>query len=328
MRKSKAPRIVSIIIALCALAGIGTEVLPEWLSGDLLQNSQQSNIEENEAESSITGIAEADQDEKKLAASLGMIDFDLDTIPEYSGEAYVAINGNEPDFAEKDLSTKSYEFYSELDHLGRCGVTVACLGQDLMPTEDRESISHVKPSGWVQGQYDFVDGNSLYNRCHLIGFQLAGENANEKNLITGTRYMNTIGMLPFENMVADYIKETGNHVMYRVTPIYDGGNLVASGVQMEGYSVEDEGEGIYFNVYAYNVQPGVEIDYATGENQAAVTEETGEVQDFVLNTSSKKFHLPDCSGLNQTKEKNKQEYEGTREILLAQGYEPCKSCNP
>lgn len=328
MRKSKAPRIVSIIIALCALAGIGTEVLPEWLSGDLLQNSQQSNIEENEAESSITGIAEADQDEKKLAASLGMIDFDLDTIPEYSGEAYVAINGNEPDFAEKDLSTKSYEYYSELDHLGRCGVTVACLGQDLMPTEDRESISHVKPSGWVQGQYDFVDGNSLYNRCHLIGFQLAGENANEKNLITGTRYLNTIGMLPFENMVADYIKETDNHVMYRVTPIYDGGNLVASGVQMEGYSVEDEGEGIYFNVYAYNVQPGVEIDYATGENQAAVTEETGEIQDFILNTSSKKFHLPDCNGLNQTKDKNKQEYEGTREMLLAQGYEPCKSCNP
>lgn len=328
MRKSKAPRIVSIIIALCALAGIGTEVLPEWLSGDLLQNSQQSNIEENEAESSITGIAEADQDEKKLAASLGMIDFDLDTIPEYSGEAYVAINGNEPDFAEKDLSTKSYEFYSELDHLGRCGVTVACLGEELMPTEDRESISHVKPSGWVQGQYDFVDGNSLYNRCHMIGFQLAGENANEKNLITGTRYMNTIGMLPFENMVADYIKETGNHVMYRVTPIYDGDNLVASGVQMEGYSVEDEGEGIYFNVYAYNVQPGVEIDYATGENQAAVTEETGEIQDFILNTSSKKFHLPDCSGLNQTKDKNKQEYEGTRAMLLAQGYEPCKSCNP
>ena len=329
MRKSKAPRIVSIIIALCALAGIGTGVLPEWLGDDVTQDlQQQSGIDEEETESSINGIAEADQDEKKLAASLGMIDFDLDTIPEYSGEAYVAINGNEPDFTEDDLTTKAYEFYSELDHLGRCGVTVACLGKELMPTEDRESISHVKPSGWVQGQYDFVDGNSLYNRCHLIGFQLVGENANEKNLITGTRYMNTIGMLPFENMVADYIKETDNHVMYRVTPIYDGDNLVASGVQMEGYSVEDEGDGIYFNVYAYNVQPGVEIDYATGENQAAVTEETGEVQDFILNTSSKKFHLPDCSGLNQTKEKNKQEYEGTREMLLAQGYEPCKSCNP
>ena len=318
------PKIVSVIIALCALAGIGTGVLPEWLSADL----QQSTIEEKETESSRTGIAEADQDEKKLAASMGLIEFDLSTIPEYSGEAYVAINGNEPDFEEKDLTTESYEFYSELDHLGRCGVTVACLGQDLMPTEDRESISHVKPSGWVQGQYDFVDGKSLYNRCHLIGFQLAGENANEKNLITGTRYMNTIGMLPFENMVADYIKETDNHVMYRVTPIYDGDNLVASGVQMEGYSVEDEGDGIYFNVYVYNVQPGVEIDYATGENQAAAMEETGEVQDFVLNISSKKFHLPDCSGLSQTKKENQQEYQGSREILLTQGYEACKSCNP
>ena len=327
MRKTKMPKIVSVIIALCALAGIGTGVLPEWLSVDLPKDVQQSNIEEKETESS-TGIVEADQDEKKLAASMGLIEFDLSTIPEYSGEAYVAINGNEPDFEEKDLTTESYEFYSELDHLGRCGVTVACLGQELMPTEDRESISHVKPSGWVQGQYDFVDGKSLYNRCHLIGFQLAGENANEKNLITGTRYMNTIGMLPFENMVADYIKETDNHVMYRVTPIYDGDNLVASGVQMEGYSVEDEGDGIYFNVYVYNVQPGVEIDYATGENQAAAMEETGEVQDFVLNISSKKFHLPDCSGLSQTKKENQQEYQGSREILLTQGYEACKSCNP
>ena len=327
MRKTKMPKIVSVIIALCALAGIGTGVLPEWLSADLPKDVQQSNIEEKETESS-TGIAEADQDEKKLAASMGLIEFDLSTIPEYSGEAYVAINGNEPNFEEKDLTTESYEFYSELDHLGRCGVTVACLGQDLMPTEERESISHVKPSGWVQGQYDFVDGKSLYNRCHLIGFQLAGENANEKNLITGTRYMNTIGMLPFENMVADYIKETDNHVMYRVTPIYDDDNLVASGVQMEGYSVEDEGDGIYFNVYVYNVQPGVEIDYATGENQAATIEETGEVQDFVLNTSSKKFHLPDCSGLSQTKKENQQEYQGSREILLTQGYEACKSCNP
>lgn len=328
MRKTKMPKIVSVIIALCALAGIGTGVLPEWLSADLLRDLQQSTIEEKETESSRTGIAEADQDEKKLAASMGLIEFDLSTIPEYSGEAYVAVNGNEPNFEEKDLTTESYEFYSELDHLGRCGMTVACLGQELMPTEDRESISHVKPSGWVQGQYDFVDGKSLYNRCHLIGFQLAGENANEKNLITGTRYMNTIGMLPFENMVADYIKETGNHVMYRVTPIYDGDNLVASGVQMEGYSVEDEGDGIYFNVYAYNAQPGVEIDYATGENQAAAIEETGEIQDFVLNTGSKKFHVPDCSGLSQTKKENQQEYQGSREMLLAQGYEACKSCNP
>ena len=263
MRKTKMPKIVSVIIALCALAGIGTGVLPEWLGddkGDLGSTLQQIGqlLEESD---------ESERTQGKLDGDMVIGYMDLDQISEFSGEPYVAINNNVPNFTEEDLTTESYEFYSELDHLDRCGVTVACLGQDLMPTEDRESISHVKPSGWIQGQYDFVDGKSLYNRCHLIGFQLAGENANEKNLITGTRYMNTIGMLPFENMVADYIKETGNHVMYRVTPIYDGDNLVASGVQMEGYSVEDEGDGIYFNVYVYNVQPGVEIDYATGENQ-------------------------------------------------------------
>ena len=252
----------------------------------------------------------------------------VDEIPAYSGEAFVILENNVPAFQEKDYVTESYEFYDDLDAMNRCTYTMACIGPDLMPTEDRGNIGMVRPTGWVTAKYDFVDGKYLYNRCHLIGFQLTGENANERNLITGTRYMNVEGMLPFENMVADYIKETGNHVLYRVVPIFEGDNLLASGVTIEGYSVEDEGDGIFFNVYAYNVQPGVEIDYATGENQAVVTEETGEVQDFVLNTSSKKFHLPDCSGLNQTKEKNKQEYEGTREILLAQGYEPCKSCNP
>ena len=329
MRKTKMPKIISIIVALCALAGIGTGVLPEWLDqgdpelgktlqeiGQLLEEEKTTDDEEEQKETYIPSVS----------TEYGVVD--LKEIPAYSGNPYVAINNNEPTFTEEELTTEAYEFYSELDQLGRCGMTVACLGQELMPTEDRESISHVKPSGWVQGQYDFVDGKSLYNRCHLIGFQLAGENANEKNLITGTRYMNTIGMLPFENMVADYIKETGNHVMYRVTPIYDGDNLVASGVQMEGYSVEDEGDGIYFNVYAYNAQPGVEIDYATGENQAAAIEETGEIQDFVLNTGSKKFHVPDCSGLSQTKKENQQEYQGSREMLLAQGYEACKSCNP
>ena len=329
MRKTKMPKIISIIVALCALAGIGTGVLPEWLDqgdpelgktlqeiGQLLEEEKTTDDEEEQKETYIPSVS----------TEYSVVD--LKEIPAYSGNPYVAINNNEPTFTEEELTTEAYEFYSELDQLGRCGMTVACLGQELMPTEDRESISHVKPSGWVQGQYDFVDGKSLYNRCHLIGFQLAGENANEKNLITGTRYMNTIGMLPFENMVADYIKETGNHVMYRVTPIYDGDNLVASGVQMEGYSVEDEGDGIYFNVYAYNAQPGVEIDYATGENQAAAIEETGEIQDFVLNTGSKKFHVPDCSGLSQTKKENQQEYQGSREMLLAQGYEACKSCNP
>lgn len=195
-----------------------------------------------------------------------------DDIPTYSGEPYVVLNNNEPNFTEEDLTTESYEYYSDLDVDGKCGVVVASIGEDLMPSEERGSIGRVKPSGWQTVKYDNVDGKYLYNRCHLIGFQLTGENANEKNLITGTRYMNVEGMLPFENIVADYVKETGNHVVYRVTPIFEGDNLVASGVQMEAKSVEDDGEGICFHVYVYNVQPGIEIDYATGNSQPATEE--------------------------------------------------------
>ena len=187
-------------------------------------------------------------------------------VPSYAEKPYVVINDNRPLFGEGHMTAEAYEYYSEPDSLGRCGYTMACIGRELMPKSERESISSVKPTGWVQSTYDFIDGKNLYNRCHLIGFQLTGENANEKNLITGTRYLNVEGMLPFENMVADYIKETGNHVLYRVTPIYQGENLVASGVQMEAWSVEDTGTGICFHVYCYNNQPGVVIDYATGEN--------------------------------------------------------------
>lgn len=193
----------------------------------------------------------------------------FDEIPTFSGEPYVVLNENEPDFTEEDMVAESYEYYSELDKDGKCGVVEASVGPDIMPTEERGSIGQVKPTGWQTVKYDNVDGKYLYNRCHLIGFQLTGENANEKNLITGTRYMNVEGMLPFENMVADYVKETGNHVVYRVTPIYEGDNLVASGVQIEAKSVEDDGEGICFNVYVYNVQPGIDIDYATGHSQLA-----------------------------------------------------------
>ena len=190
----------------------------------------------------------------------------LDNIPAFDGtSAYVIINDNQPFFTEEEIVRESYEKYSKLDGLGRCTVCMACIGVDLMPTEERESISQVTPSGWVNAKYD---GQYVYNRCHLIGFQLTGENANRENLITGTRYLNIEGMLPFENMIADYIKETGNHVMFRVTPIYEGDNLVASGVLMEAWSVEDNGKGVCFNVYAYNVQPGVIIDYATGETRA------------------------------------------------------------
>ncbi len=195
-------------------------------------------------------------------------EFDFSALPPYSGEPYISVCGGDPDFSENEITSVSYEYYSELDALGRCGVCIASVGQDIMPTEKRGSIGQVKPTGWHTVKYDFVDGKYLYNRCHLIGFQLTGENANKRNLITGTRYLNVEGMLPFENMVADYVKETGNHVMYRVTPIFVGDELLARGVHIEAESVEDGGDGIMFNVFCYNVQPGVVLDYATGEGTA------------------------------------------------------------
>lgn len=265
---------------------------------------------------------------------------DLGNIPAFSGEPYVAINNNVPDFTDADLTTSSFEEYSNLDSLGRCGVAYACIGTDLMPTEDRGSIGQVKPSGWHTVKYDCVDGKYLYNRCHLIGYQLTAENANENNLITGTRYLNVDGMLPFENMVADYIKETGNHVLYRVTPIFEENNLVASGVHMEAKSVEDNGEGILFNVYCYNAQPGVGIDYGTGESwldsgsgaetpssSPSSSVESGEVT-YILNTNSHKFHDPSCSSVDQMNDSNKEEFTGTRDEVIAMGYEPCGRCNP
>ncbi len=262
-------------------------------------------------------------------------------IPAYSGEAYVVLNDNQPDFDEDDLTTVSFETYSELDALGRCGVAFANVGTDLMPTEERGSISEVHPTGWQSVSYDIVDGGYLYNRCHLIGYQLTAENANEKNLITGTRYLNVEGMLPFEDMVADYVKETGNHVLYRVTPVFEGDNLVASGVELEALSVEDNGEGILFHVYCYNVQPGITIDYATGESCLSgkeIAAESGSagsaepeecaVGTYILNTNTMRFHLPDCSGVSQMSEANKEEYTGDRADLIAQGYVPCQQCNP
>ncbi len=200
--------------------------------------------------------------------------FSIDDVSEYKASAYVEINDNVPYFTLSDLTTTSYEYYSDLDSLGRCGVAVACIGQDIMPTEERGEIGSIKPTGWHTVKYDIVDGNYLYNRCHLIAYQLAGENANELNLITGTRYLNTEGMLPYEEMVADYVNETDNHVLYRVTPIFEGDNLIASGVLMEAMSVEDLGAGIEFNVFCYNVQPGVEIDYATGDSELEEDEES------------------------------------------------------
>lgn len=270
--------------------------------------------------------------EGALNGGIQSIGVDGSNIPAYTGEPYVVVNDNVPFFKESEKTTQSYEQYSELDSLGRCGIAMANIGQDLMPTEKRGDISQVKPTGWQSVQYDNVNGKSLYNRCHLIGFQLAGENANEKNLITGTRYMNVEGMLPFENMVADYVKETDYHVLYRVTPIFEGDNLVASGVLMEAESVEDDGEGILFNVYVYNVQPGIVIDYATGdsylESSKTASDNSEAVKTYILNTNSKKFHDPSCSGAKTIKDSNRQTYEGSREDLIKQGYEPCGKCRP
>ncbi len=285
------------------------------------------------------------------ASALKTKSFDLSTFPAYSGSPYVAINNNIPYFTDSDLTTTSFEDYSNLDSLGRCGVCTASVGRDIIPTEERGSIGLIKPSGWHTVKYNgIIDGNYLYNRCHLIGYQLTGENANLQNLITGTRYLNVEGMLPFENMVADYVKETNNHVMYRVTPVFEGDNLVASGVLMEAKSVEDSGNGVLFCVYCYNVQPQISIDYATGEStlsgdavQRSSSEVAGAVENqvntsdnnttkqssmYILNNNTKKFHLPNCESVNDIKEKNKEEYIGTRDELITRGYDPCKRSNP
>lgn len=203
---------------------------------------------------------------KKEEKPVAQTSYQLENIPSYQGDAYVVINQNEPEFIDIDKNFTG-ENYSDLDALGRCGVAMARVGIDTMPTEERGSIGMVKPSGWHTVKYDIVSGKYLYNRCHLIGYQLTGENANEKNLITCTRSMNTTGMLEWENKVADYVKETENHVLYRVTPMFQDENLVATGVQIEALSLEDNGEGVKFNVFVYNVQEGIEIDYKTGDSK-------------------------------------------------------------
>lgn len=287
---------------------------------------------------------EQEQEEEEIAT--GVV-FSYEDIPPYSGMAYIEINNNIPTFSESDRQmTQAFEFYSDLDELGRCGQAYANICPEIQPIEERGSIGQIRPSGWHTVKYnDLIDGNYLYNRCHLIGYQLAGENANEKNLITGTRYLNVVGMLQFENQVNDYVLLTGNHVLYRVTPIFIDNNLVASGVQIEAWSVEDGGEGICFNVYCYNVQPGIEIDYETGESwvseDAQSTEAANEQVDdrnatdsagtdvevnYVVNTNTKKFHLPTCASVNDMAEHNKLIYVGTIQELIDQGYSPCQKC--
>lgn len=263
----------------------------------------------------------------------------LADLPPFAGEAAVPVNGNKPFFSENDIELAEegnpFEYYCELDALGRCGVAYANVCRETMPTEERGNIGMVRPSGWKTVNYhDLVDGNYLYNRCHLIGFQLTGESANVQNLITGTRYMNTQGMLPYENQVADYVHETNNHVLYRATPIFEGDNLVASGVLLEAQSIEDDGQGVEFCAYCYNVQPGVVIDYATGDSIrdehyiAATPPPKIGAETYVLNTRSRKFHRPDCSGGQSIADHNRQETSQSRNALIAEGYEPCGICKP
>lgn len=280
------------------------------------------------------------------SGSRSSLSFDLSAVPVWSGSPAVAVNDNRPYFTEEELSTDSYAEYGDLDSLGRCTGAVACIGRDLMPTEARGEIGAVRPTGWHLVKYDGIEGNYLYNRCHLIAYELSGENANEKNLITGTRYLNTDGMLPYENMVADYVRSTGSHVLYRVTPVFEGDNLLASGVLMEGQSAEDDG--ICFCVYVYNVQPGITIDYADGDSSgpeytvsdteefsaaagqgaAQTPAEAGDEVTYVVNTNTGKFHYPACSSVKDIADHNRLDFTGSRAELIAQNYQPCKRCNP
>lgn len=264
----------------------------------------------------------------------------LDAIPAYDGKAYVAVNNNEPFFTDSDMTTTAFENYSDLDPLGRCGVAYANICKDIMPTEERGKIGMIKPSGWHTVKYDVIKDRYLYNRCHLIGYQLAGENANPKNLITGTRYLNVEGMLPFENLVADYVNNTGNHVLYRVTPMFSGSNLVANGVLIEAKSVEDNGGGILFNVYCYNVQPGVGINYENGDSwldgttgSASSGSDSSAAENSAANSSNsetmvhitatgKKYHRAGCRTLK------KSDTEVTLDEAKSMGLSPCGICNP
>ena len=324
--KNRFISIISILLTLCLL-----------LSG--CAGASPSQTDKNPGQTNngyISESSDSSHDNSELPNYTESTTISLASIPAYSGNPYVTLNGGTPDFSSSELKTQSYEYYSELDKLGRCGVVHACIGRDIMPTEERGSIGMVKPTGWHTVKYDCVDGKYLYNRCHLIGYQLTGENANEQNLITGTRYMNVDGMLPFENIVADYVKETGNHVMYRVTPLYKGNNLLANGVQMEAYSVEDDGDGICFNVFVYNVQPQITIDYATGKshlsNSSSIVTPEKDTQKkeatYILNKNTKKIHLPSCYSVDQMKESNKKYYTGDIDDLIDQGYSRCKNCNP
>ena len=291
-----------------------------------------------------TGIPEAAGD----SGGTGYI-FSLDDVPLYSGTPYAELNGNEPVFSEEDkTSTEAFETYSGLDRLGRCGTAYANICSELMPDNKRGDISQIRPAGWKSVKYEgIVDQDSLYNRCHLIAHSLAGEDANPLNLVTGTRYMNIEGMQPFEIRVADYVRCTDNHVLYRSTPVFRGDNLIPEGIHMEARSVEDNGEGICFNVFCYNIQPNIRIDYKTGDSsyeegynvfENTVPERSmsfssepadgfeSQKTTFILNAKTQRIHLPSCESVSEMNEKNKREVNATLSELKEKGYVPCGNC--
>lgn len=362
----KKRRFTPLLLALVIILAAAALKNPDSSSAD----AQSSSLVSAEYSESVQQSSSSSSDVTvSRPSSSGSSKFSLSDVPEYSGSPYVEVHNNKPYFSKKQKKhKKSYESYGRLDSLGRCTKAVACIGTDLMPTEPRGEIGDVRPSGWPahNPKYAGIDGNYLFNRCHLIGYQLTGENANERNLITGTRYLNVDGMLPFENEVADYLTANpSNHVLYRVTPIFKKNNLLASGVLMEAYSVEDKGQGVCFCVYCYNVQPGVTISYSdssstgpefTGSGSYSSSDsssdssgnssssnsgnsssssdsrsDTGsdsEKQTYILNTNTKKFHYPWCSSVSHISSKNKKKYTGKRKYLIREGYSPCGICNP
>lgn len=330
------------VIALCELLAIAT----------IFTGCASTDLSGTEGAGHAAGAVVAGEDSSGALGSKDKVDgpqedlvnnnsyVSLDAIPAYDGKAYVAVNNNEPFFTDSDMTTTAFENYSDLDSLGRCGVAYANICKDIMPTEERDKIGMIKPSGWHTVKYDVIKDRYLYNRCHLIGYQLAGENANPKNLITGTRYLNVEGMLPFENLVADYVNNTGNHVLYRVTPMFSGSNLVANGVLIEAKSVEDNGGGILFNVYCYNVQPGVGINYENGDSwldgttgSASSGSDTSATENSAADSSNsetmvhitatgKKYHRAGCRTLK------KSDTEVTLDEAKSMGLSPCGICNP
>lgn len=350
-------KLLPVIICLCF-------ILCACSSGTAHKSTSNSTYKASSNTAQITSYSSGNNSpETTTANNKSANTADLQNIPEYSNSPSVELNNNIPLFSDKEKQNKkSFEKYSKLDKLKRCGTAYANISTDLMPRSKRGKISSVHPTGWVQNEYAFISDGHIYNRCHLIGYQLTGENANERNLITGTRYMNVKGMLPYEEKVTEYIKSTKNHVLYRVTPIFTGKNLLADGVEMEAWSVEDNGKGICFNVYCYNVQPGVMITYANGKNKAdgsvkgnisakssgkynknktfkykkysksssAHTSDTSKdaYNEYILNTNSKKFHLKSCQGAQNMSSKNKKTFKGKRSKLIEQGYKPCGICNP